>query len=740
MNLNLDMTSLKEQIRGMLGKRSESPSAAPKKPKKPSALNKITKPLMESLARYSFEHETMMGVDITPHYVRVCQMNQSYGQWMLNNLASSCIESQFRKFDIQGNPDLYVENLRDLVTKNNIKIKNAAFSLPTSSSIIKVLNFPDMSEEDFAQAAALGSIWESMVTLDGGIAEYSVYYKILSHNPPKPMAAMDVAPQANIEPLTYSSEPIAQEQELAPAIVETPAEQILDITPAETMPEMAAPQEMITETPVIEGEIIAQPTEDIVDTAVTEIIPEAQVLEDEIIAEPLAEAVIETTIPEVAFDTTPMPMEAPGPTMDVLFVASKLADIYLYSDIIRRAGLNPILADVRCLALKHAFESNPDNLKTISGPYAFLEFGPDENYIFIIDGHNTDIYNIFVSDDDKNVIIYHSEDMVQMGTFVENFALQAQQILNDHENRCGTGRINNIFVSSSAPMHVNDASSAPLIKTFVDNISASLGGYKVSECNFCSHIKVPELFARKVNAEGNLSAWAPTIGISARKIDVFGHEKGIAAIDRINLLFEGEVYKQKQRTSVLSTIAVAGVLILTLALIANSFLSTIISGNSLSTQISSMDKIEAAYNEKLAEAQKLTLVMNQVSSLDNIKNSLPSNQTSILAAYNHITNVIPEGVWLSDVTYTAPDKIEISGNSVNDESILQFVDALNSGNFFEKLVLKNMQTTEEAKDPKAIAKTEASLVKNFHLEGSVKKNTASAGLEILSGEAKKNGN
>jgi type IV pilus assembly protein PilN len=716
MNLNIDISNLKQQIHGMLGKRSKSPSAASKQKKSSGNLNKIINPLRDSLARYVFERETLMGVDITPHYVRVCQMNQSYGQWILNNLASSCIETQFRKYDIQSNSDLYVENLKDLVNKNNIKVKNVAFSLPTSSSIIKVLNIPDMSEEDFAQAAALGSIWESMVSLEGGIGEYSVYYKILSHNPPKPMPIMEPAPIAeavqefalpNIEPLTYSNEVIPQEQKiLAPVIEGTIAELPMDLTPIETAPEMVAaievPQEVMAE--------IAQPENMISENPVDM---------------------------QASFEEIPaLPMEPPGPTMDVLFVASKLADIYLHSDIIRRAGLNPILADVRCLALKHAFESNPDNLKSISGPYAFIEFGPDENYVFVVDGDHTDIYNVFVSDDDKNVVIYHSEDIAQMQTFVQNFAAQTLQILTDHESRFGTGRINNIFVSSSAPLHVNNASSTPLVKTFVENISAILGGYRVTECDFCSHITVPEEFAKKVNAEGNLSAWAPTIGIAARKIDIFGHEKGIPYIDRINLLFEGEIYKQSKRTSILSTIAFAAVFILTLFLMVNSFFAVNIFSNSLTTKINTMDKVEAEYNEKLSEAQKLTLVMNQVNSLDGIKNSLPSNQSSILAAYSHITNVIPEGVWLSEVTYTAPNKIEISGNSVNDENILQFVDQLNVGEYFEKLVLKTMQTKEEAADPKAPAMGDASLVKNFHLEGFVKKNAASTGLEILSGEAK----
>ena len=41
-----------------------------------------------------------------------------------------------------------------------------------------------------------------------------------------------------------------------------------------------------------------------------------------------------------------------GNTMDILFVASKLADINNYTNIIKNSGLNPVIIDVKCFALK----------------------------------------------------------------------------------------------------------------------------------------------------------------------------------------------------------------------------------------------------------------------------------------------------------------------------------------------------------------------------------------------------
>ena len=38
-------------------------------------------------------------------------------------------------------------------------------------------------------------------------------------------------------------------------------------------------------------------------------------------------------------------------TMEILFVASKLSDVNAYSSIVKKAGLNPVILDVKCFTL-----------------------------------------------------------------------------------------------------------------------------------------------------------------------------------------------------------------------------------------------------------------------------------------------------------------------------------------------------------------------------------------------------
>ena len=43
-------------------------------------------------------------------------------------------------------------------------------------------------------------------------------------------------------------------------------------------------------------------------------------------------------------------------TMDILFVASKLSDINSYTSIVKKGGLNAVIIDVKCFALKSAVD------------------------------------------------------------------------------------------------------------------------------------------------------------------------------------------------------------------------------------------------------------------------------------------------------------------------------------------------------------------------------------------------
>ena len=92
--------------------------------------------------------------------------------------------------------------------------------------------------------------------------------------------------------------------------------------------------------------------------------------------------------------------------MDILFVASKLADINNYTSIIKQSNLNPVIIDVKCFALKSAVDqiNQISNKSEDANLTAVLEFGLDENYLMILYDNNPIITDIFLRGQDRKIL------------------------------------------------------------------------------------------------------------------------------------------------------------------------------------------------------------------------------------------------------------------------------------------------------------------------------------------------
>ena len=71
-------------------------------------------------------------------------------------------------------------------------------------------------------------------------------------------------------------------------------------------------------------------------------------------------------------------------TMDILFVASKLSDVNAYSSVAKKAGLNPVIMDVRCFTLKNAYDNVQFKVPADKLSSAILELGAEDNYLMIV--------------------------------------------------------------------------------------------------------------------------------------------------------------------------------------------------------------------------------------------------------------------------------------------------------------------------------------------------------------------
>jgi len=176
-------------------------------------------------------------------------------------------------------------------------------------------------------------------------------------------------------------------------------------------------------------------------------------------------------------------------TMDILFVASKLSDINNYTKIIKKGGLNPVIIDVKCFALKSAV----DQINQLSGSIensnltALLEFGMDENYVMILYENNPIITDIFIRGQDRNTIkdISNQEDTE---AFTRRYITQVKQAISDFEVKYEK-RIRNIKVISSEKN----------IDTFLEGFRKTLANTGFNLLDPLDQIKIPAQLEESTN-------------------------------------------------------------------------------------------------------------------------------------------------------------------------------------------------------------------------------------------------
>ena len=137
---------------------------------------------MDSLSRMSVQQEDVVGVDITPSYIRVAQLSKKGSAWSLEKLGYKYLDDAGNLADIHSQPDLYTEKLRELTSSAKLSTLNAAISIPITSAIIRVIPLPLMSDEEVMNAIALDSLWENVVQISDSLEDYSIFWQIIRRN------------------------------------------------------------------------------------------------------------------------------------------------------------------------------------------------------------------------------------------------------------------------------------------------------------------------------------------------------------------------------------------------------------------------------------------------------------------------------------------------------------------------------------------------------------------------------
>ena len=366
-------------------------------------------------------------------------------------------------------------------------------------------------------------------------------------------------------------------------------------------------------------------------------------------------------------------------TMDILFVASKLSDINSYTAIIKKGGLNAVIIDVKCFALKSAV----DQINQIAGSIedsnltAVLEFGLDENYVMILYDNNPIITDIFIRAQDRKTLS-ESNNQEEMDALVRRYMTQVKQAVQDFETKYEK-RIRNLKVTSNLP-NVED-----YLASFRKNMVNT--GYNLF--NPFDGIKVPAQLENETKFS-NPSYFSTVMGLAFRKLDVFGYYKFVTAVKNINLLPNRENMIAQKKAKAFSNFAFKGIAGIVVAIYVVLFGFSFWQITDLNKKIAGYDEVKQTHELRKLERSKYLKEKKKMDKALELSQSIKSNKTVSFRVLAQIASAVPKRVKFSSIDYNGSDLIVIEGVAFSDQDILKLISNLNNKKLISQASLASM--------------------------------------------------
>ena len=368
-------------------------------------------------------------------------------------------------------------------------------------------------------------------------------------------------------------------------------------------------------------------------------------------------------------------------TMDLLFVASKLTDINSYTSIIKNAGLNPVIIDVKCFALKSAVDQvNQIANKTEDvNLTAVLEFGLDENYLMILYDNNPIITDIFIRGQDRK-ILQDSQNTEEKEGLVRRYITQVKQAVQDFETKYEK-RIRNIKVVSD-----------------IKNVDEYLASFRKALMNIgfntfdpTEGLKIPSQNQQILDNKLNRSYLSTSVGLAFRKLDVFGYYKFVTAVKNINLLPDrSNVMKQKKMKAISGfafkgiTAAVAAIYVVLFGL---SFWNII----SYNNKLKQYEAIKIDHTKIIKQKKIVSKEFKVINTSLKLSKTLKSNKELTYRILAQVASSVPNRVKFDQVVFNGSNRLTIQGLAATDQDILKFIENLSKQKLVEQASLSSMR-------------------------------------------------
>ena len=142
---------------------------------------KIINAFLDLLSKYSRADEEILGVDMSPGYIRVARLELKDEKWSILNLIERPIETDLNTTLIDQS-NVYTDALKDILEKEKIKTKNVAISIPVSNAIIKVIEMPSMTDNEIQSAIEYESLWENIVRISEDLSQYTIFHQVIKRH------------------------------------------------------------------------------------------------------------------------------------------------------------------------------------------------------------------------------------------------------------------------------------------------------------------------------------------------------------------------------------------------------------------------------------------------------------------------------------------------------------------------------------------------------------------------------
>ena len=368
-------------------------------------------------------------------------------------------------------------------------------------------------------------------------------------------------------------------------------------------------------------------------------------------------------------------------TMDILFVASKLTDINSYTSIIKNAGLNPVIIDVKCFALKSAVDQSNQltNRPEDANLTAVLEFGLDENYLMILYDNNPIITDIFIRGQDRK-ILQESQDAEEKEGLVRRYVTQVKQAIQDFETKYEK-RIRNIKV-------VSDIES---VEDYLASFRKSLMNVGFNTFDPTEGLKIPSQNQQILDNKVNKSYLSTSIGLAFRKLDVFGYYKFVTAVKNINLLPDRSNVMKQKKMKAISGFAFKGVSAAVAAVYLLLFGLSFWNIFSYNAKLEEYDKVLAEHSKIVTQKKIVSKELGIINTSLKLSKSLSSNKELTYRILAQVASSVPNRVRFDKVEFKGTRNLTIQGVAASDQDILKFIDNLSKQKLVEQASLSSMR-------------------------------------------------